>query len=165
MCKTWSISYSCTHRWNARLSTCNGTFTVRPKPGKPFKPSCCSAPTFSVHSTQACGDCQRKQVEEELSTSLARARSQALKSGLGWSNAEQAHQDECFKLYKSFPDCRQYRSRDKPGKGRCGPRDSERGSLLKTEILPEEVMVKNEEHRSAVGWWTCDQEAWVSLSL
>lgn len=150
MCKTHALSYTCKHHGTTRLSTCRCTFTVQPRPGKPPKPACGGAPIVVVKSAATCGDCQRRKAEEDLDARVAKA--EATAGDLQDLQAEQ------YKLGKQFPSCRRYQSLARPGSGHG--KGTERGSLLKREVVAEEVVVRWEAHRTVIGGSWIPEE-WV----
>lgn len=163
MCRTWTLTYTCEHSRSTRLSTCQGVFTVKPKPSKPPTPACCRAPLFTVNSAQLCGDCQRKKPEEELLARLSEAwwKADRVDSTSTLAAVEETNAIESFQLWKRFPPCAQYQSRGKAVPGAFGARQKVMGSLLKNEVLPEDVVERYEQRSNALGC-TWDREDWVS---
>lgn len=82
---------------------------------------------------------------------------------MSFFEAEERMQAEMYKLEAVYPTCRQYRAREKAGKGRCGVRENgQRGSLLRREVLAEHVVDGN--GGGGNGEWSWYAESWVSTS-
>ena len=170
MCQTHLLTYTCTHTLPIRHSTCRGTFTTTPNPRKSPKPACSGAATLVLNATSACGDCQRRDAEAELEA-VGTVVDGAGEGQWGWDLGR-----EMFALGRRFPSCRRFRGgssrkleqrrraegASETGCGEAKKVERARGSLLRREVFPEEVVASNRDCKTLVGeGW--DQGDWVSV--
>ncbi|KAK3696895.1 hypothetical protein LTR37_017725 [Vermiconidia calcicola] len=157
MCKTWTLTYTCTHTRLIRLSKCRGTVTIQPK--------ATSNPKAACHT---CGECERAKVEKELLDALSavQARSSACIVDLKVAAAQEEYDQQIHALWKRIPG-KQFKKYARPEKGEettCLPR---RTSLLRREVRVEDVVVKYEPNKTAVGggWdWEAQEGDYSSLA-
>lgn len=137
MCKAWSIRHTCKHYVQFRLSTCRGTFTTQSRTASKAESACTASPCLTFKAPYGCGRCQKRDAE---TTNVATI--EDLRSRLAWadpelSHAEMAFEREAWSLHRRFPqkNCGKY----------TRPSTHERttklrGSLLRSEVQPEEVV-------------------------
>ena len=200
MCKSRTITYSCSCTITFRLSSCHGAYTAIPR-RKPQQPVtlCKSIPTLAFKSPSKCGPCTKETHEEKLSSELVALRTQCTPS---WgaeasdedlerlADAESKYEHEKYKLDRMFPDGRFKKSGNVRRKGSSSlPQQQEqeataalhstspssspasatpstqperKSSLLRTEVLPSDVVSKWEPNTTSYsGNWN-DENAWGS---
>jgi hypothetical protein len=139
MCKTWNIAYECGHKFDFRLSKCRATVYTQSRPGRPYKPACMGGAALVFKKTYPCGDCAIKQREQELSGFRAKLEDGSKER----QDAEAEFMKEMFVADRSFPLIARFK-KPKPLE-RCGLTPKQmRGSLLKQEVLIEEIEAKKE---------------------
>lgn len=151
MCKTWNIKYACDHVFQFRLSTCRGTFTTQAKPTSNPKATCNSGSVLAFRSSTSCGPCQRSEIEKAMDERIMSLKAHEQDP---WSPSEELIQAEAeyagqsYLLDKRFPGQR-FHKHARPEKGwRPYLR---RGTLLKQEVKPEDVVERWEANKTAFG--------------
>jgi hypothetical protein len=150
MCKVWLIYYTCGHKLTERLSKCRATFKSQSAPGKAFYPACQGTASLNIDFKRPCGDCARRKREEELNEKLTQFATGAPEQ----IKAEEEYWHEEFVLSTTFPRLEHKKSL-KPLKIHL-PTSQIRGSLLKTEVLREDI----KEDVSEILSWEAYYASW-----
>lgn len=143
MCKTQSITYTCGHTVNFRLSVCAASFQFQKRKSE-VKAKCCASPNITFHSLHACGPCEREAAQQKVQSQLAVIEAKFPSSG--WtiapevvtakSEAEQA----LWKLTRAFPDSKfKVKKLPKPERG-WSTITQPKSSLLRLEVKREDVV-------------------------
>ncbi|KAK3697245.1 hypothetical protein LTR37_017557 [Vermiconidia calcicola] len=167
MCKTWTLTYTCTHTRLIRLSKCRGTVTIQPKATRDPKAACHSTPILTLHARTACGECERAKVEKELLEALSavQARSSAWIVDPKVAAAQEEYDQQIHALWKRIPG-KQFKKYARPEKGECTTYLPRRTSLLGREVRVEDVVVMYETNKTAVGGgWDWEAQAGDYSSL
>ena len=157
MCKSWNITYSCTHTRMIRLSKCRGTVYTKAKPTSEPRAACCSTPILTFKAAGACGGCKRAPQEKALEKTLLECQTQFSWGDPRREAAESEYQHQLHLLHKTVPDSKRY-------KGYRGP-DAQTvsselpSSSLRTEIFPEDVESINDEWAEWASEW---ESGWTS---
>lgn len=157
MCKTWTLSYSCTHIRTVRLSTCRGTVTYQTDDDdirkREPKAACASKPTLSFCIPTACGECERLKVEQQLKKPIDDLRARIAE----WDDPERLaveteHNARLHRLNRQFPKA-QFKKYLRPEKGR---RTTELVALspLKNEVVPDDIEASEEDEEWRASWST-----------
>lgn len=163
MCKTRAITYKCKHTFDFRLSTCRGTFTTQAKPHKDPKAACSSNASLTFRSKKKCGNCQLSKAEKDLEKSIPDPKTTSTWDSWELHEAQADHDEELWALKKRFPDKR-YAKLARPERGR--PATQLRGSMLRQEVMPEEVVERWSSVQVVVGtgWGDWDAGDYPSLA-
>lgn len=109
MCKTWALTYACTHSTSIRASTCFGTIQMKSsrKYSQTSAPACLGYPVIAIHTASLCGPCQKEAKRTLLNAELHASFSTAL--GL-WApeteemrTAKEVHERSIWALEKEYP--------------------------------------------------------------
>ncbi|KAK3066752.1 hypothetical protein LTR53_016763 [Teratosphaeriaceae sp. CCFEE 6253] len=141
------MTYACQHSIPIRLSTCLGNFTEFNQKKHEVKPRCHSRAQLALHSQYPCGPCQRADPEAQCVARLEALRLADREAGAeerspGLVAAEIEGPDELYRLTRRYPgkESRLVERRWRPEQGRPAPQERRRGSLLKVEVMREDVV-------------------------
>ena len=155
MCKTWALYYTCGHTFHFRLSKCRATVATQSRPGRPYRPACMGYATLVFNQSHPCGDCASTQRIKEL-----KALSEQYEVGTDERiEAEAESGRELFALSKAFPIIeRRSRKSTKPLEYAQKPTKELRGSLLRREVLEDDIKAEAEVDHE----WTAYYEGWAT---
>lgn len=174
MCKIWSLTYTCEHTHDTKLSKCLGNITYRhrtsslstasPSPEQ-LKEACNgTSPTLKFKVDHYCGPCSRQNPERELVNKLEGIILRyPVPDHMRRLEAEEEYQREIFELHRRFPGVYKRACSQKGQALRDTPAVNEkqrRESSLREEVFPEQFDDSMDQYLEewATNTWRQDED-------